>query len=300
MPRKRGQLSGEEKEFILAHADKLTAQQMADKLERTVETIAKFVRKYYMPRKNPEHREQAEKVAIRTELRNSEEWTRLKEEFTGKELKLFEEKFIALMSQFRADVLPSEVTQIMQAIKFEILMSRNLMARQKALLDIERLEKMQESILGQFNSIADMNQDDRSSLMNLESQLQIAKTAEQSRTVEYVKLQERHGKLMENLKATRDQRVDKIESGKVNMLGLLKMMSRKEIQEPEGREMELMRLATMKEYNRLGQLYAYEDGTVDRPILSPDTVELYEEGHEPQPRAATGDTDSGDEVAGDS
>jgi hypothetical protein len=57
-------------------------------------------------------------------------------------------------------------------------------------------------------------------------------------------------------------------------LGLIKKLQQREVQEHEGRQMELMRMATDKEYDRLGSLHEYEDGAWDRPILSPETVEM--------------------------
>jgi hypothetical protein len=36
--------------------------------------------------------------------------------------------------------------------------------------------------------------------------------------------------------------------------------------------MEKMRLAMMKEQERLSAFHKYEDGTVDQPFLTPDTV----------------------------
>ena len=39
-----------------------------------------------------------------------------------------------------------------------------------------------------------------------------------------------------------------------------------------GIEMEKMKLAMNKEKDRLSQLHKYEDGTVDQPFLTPDTV----------------------------
>jgi hypothetical protein len=39
-----------------------------------------------------------------------------------------------------------------------------------------------------------------------------------------------------------------------------------------GIEMEKMRVAMKKEEERLSSFHKYEDGTIDQPLLSPDTV----------------------------
>jgi hypothetical protein len=113
--------------------------------------------------------------------------------------------------------------------------------------------------------------------LNIETQLQAARASEQSHTNEYVKLQERYDNIMKSLKATRDQRVKDIASSRVNFLGLVKMLQQKEMQLREGRAAELMRIAGEKEHKRLGRLHEFEDGSVDRPILSADTVDQGDE-----------------------
>ncbi len=122
-----------------------------------------------------------------------------------------------------------------------------------------------------------MQKDERAFSLALDAQLVSARAAEQSKTQDYVKLQERYDQLMKSLKATRDQRVKDAESGKETFLGLIKMLQQRDIQEKEGRQMGLMQLAAAKEYNNLGQLHKYEDGNIDRPILSADTVDLEED-----------------------
>ena len=278
---KRGRLSNEERQFIHANAGELTPEEIADYLDRTVETVTEFIKLNVRPRKAApkSEAEETERIVIRQELRNSEAWKNLKNEFVVEELKYFEEAYVKLMSQFKNDVLPSEETQIFQAIKFEILMSRNLKERRRAREDIERLEQMQENFLAQFNGDPSMMSDDqREFALNLETQLNAAKQAEQSRTNEYVKLQERHEALMKSLKAVRDQRIKQIENSKVNFLGVIKMLQERDVQEREGRQMELMKLASKKAYIDLGRPYKYEDGNEDSPILSPETVDLGPEG----------------------
>lgn len=45
-----------------------------------------------------------------------------------------------------------------------------------------------------------------------------------------------------------------------------------EIMKRYGIEMEKMRMAMEKEKERLGEYHKYEDGVVDQPFLTPDTV----------------------------
>jgi hypothetical protein len=213
-------------------------------------------------------------AAIRTELRGSYQWKRLRDEFSPDELNYFEESYLKLMAQFRDDVQASEETQIFDCIKLQLLMSRNLVERRKARERFMDLEIQKEELVKGYGSEKKTKEDPdgRQKLMMLESDITQAKVMEQTRTGEYVKLQERHDAILKTLKATRDQRIREIESSKQSFVGLVKELMRKGPREHEGRQMELVRLAVEKEAKRLGSPHTYADGNVDRPILSPDTV----------------------------
>jgi hypothetical protein len=273
---KRGQLSQQERAYITKHAYKKTPAEIGAKLDRTPETIQRFINDHVRP---PEGHnadpEEVERIVIRQDLRAGEKWKRLQEELTAKEIVFFEEMYVELMGQFKNDVLPTEEGQIFNAIRFEILKSRNLVARRRALDDIERLEKTQTDFLATFGGdINQMGDADKAFALSLETQLQVARKQEQDRTNEYVKLQERLDKLMESLKATRDQRVKQIESSKVSFVEVIKVLNRRDVQEREGRQNELLRMASEVEYERLGRPHRYEDNQEDSPILSADTVNL--------------------------
>ena len=274
---KTGKLSKDDERYILANAGRMKAETIAKNLNRTPAGIVAFIKKNYKP-KGDEETEEVESFIIKQELRNSETWKVLETEFTKDELKLFEEQYIQLMTQFSGDkVLPTEETQIMQVVKIDILMHRNLAARQRSLQDISRLERAQDEFLSKYPDASSMTQMERDFSLALENQLQAARNAEQFRTTEWAKLHERHTKLLENLKGTREQRIKEITDGKQSVLQLFKMLQNKDIQENIGREAELMKLSAEKEYERLGKVHKYEDGALDRPILSVDTVDLDED-----------------------
>jgi len=275
MPFKRGPLHETEKAIIRdGHANGELAEAIAKRINRSVTPVQKFIDLQIkpMPPASPEEQEKVEKIVIRQELRATKEWTVLEKELVDDELEFFEEKYIKLMSQLR-DVLASEETQIFQAIKFEILMSRNMKERKKCREDITRLERMQEAFLRKFNGNPSLMADtDQAHALNLETQLNVSRNAEQNRTNEYARLQERHEKLMQSLKSTRDQRIKEIEKAGTDLLSVIKKLQRRDVQEREGRQMELLKLAGDKAHRDLGELTEYEDGSVDAPILSADTL----------------------------
>jgi hypothetical protein len=278
----------------------MTVAEMAEKFDRLPETVEKYMaglaglpaaekpEAFPPPRQKTVHQAamtpaDPDRHIIKAELRTSEAWRNLRNEFTADELKYFEESYIKLMSQFKGDVLASEETQIFQAVKFELLMNRNLRERKTAREDIDSLQLRQKLILEKAQNANGISDGDREYLLNLETQLNIAKQAEQSRTNEFVKLQERHASLLKDLKSTRDQRVKQIESSKVSFLGVVRNLMDRDQQEREGRALELTKLAGQREYTRLGRPHKFDDGTEDSPILSADTVNLGPEEDEPDP-----------------
>ena len=84
--------------------------------------------------------------------------------------------------------------------------------------------------------------------LSLETQLNASRSAESSRTSEYVKLQERQDALMKSLKSTRDQRIKELEKSDMNFISVIKSLTNRDVQEREGRQMELMKMAGKKEY----------------------------------------------------
>jgi hypothetical protein len=270
---KSGRISKKEAELILKDSDNLSEGELAAKYDRLPESIRAVIDRRGI--KKAVDAAAAAKQVIKNELRESESWRRLRKEFTTDELLHFEEKYGLIMSQFKNNILPTEEIQVFDAIKLDILKGRNLEERKEAREDIRRLEKMQEVFMQKWEGkLAELSNRDREYALNLETQLQNARAAEQSRTGEFVKLLERHDKLMQQLKATRDQRIKEIETGKETFLGLLKILQQKDIAEYEGRQLGLVSMAADKEYGRLGSLHQYENGEVDRPILSADTVDM--------------------------
>ncbi len=273
---KRGRLGRDEIEYIDFNSGRLTIEEIAEKLDRTATAVREAMRKHVPPERSGLNlpKDEVAKLTIRKGLRNSLAWKQLHEEFDEDELKFFEERFIALVAQFKDDVLATEETQVFLLIKFEILMSRNLKERRRSRDDVARLEKTQAEFFkknaGKMDSLSESQ---RIYSLNLETQLQSAKSAEQSRTSEFVKLEEKHQTLMKDLKGTRDQRISKIESSKQSFIGMLKALQDQDVRDHEGRQMELMKIAAAREARRLGEPHTYLDGNQDQPLLSAESVE---------------------------
>lgn len=290
---KKGAWSSAERAYIKANAATKSVEEIAAHMNRDVETTRRFIATKFaaeqeaakkklakQAREESKKLEKAEEVGeIRSELRNRIAWKKLKDEFDEGELAYFEEEYVLMFGQFREGVLATEEQQIRKAITLDIFMRRNAASRKKLLADIERVDKWLEKASREYKADKDgLDQQQRQSreefLLNLETQLSSLRAAEQSKTKEYSDLDNRHQKLMEALKATREQRIAKVETSGKTFLSIIRELQDQARLEIEGRQIALMRRATGQEYERLARPHVYDDGNEDQPILSAETVEM--------------------------
>ncbi len=274
---KKGQLSNAEKGFIRANANRIKPAQIAERLNRSEKQVLGYLTEHSLlpvvaGSSEPEQETESALVEARHKLRQTMAWKQLKDELDEDELLYFEEKYAQYMTQFREDVLVTEETQIFLVIKLEIMMHRNSKAKRNAAQDIARLSRLRDNFLRKYSDPSEMSESDRDYVMGIETQIQACKSAEAARSTEFIKLEEKHQALLKDLKATRDQRVSRIESSKETFLGVIKRLQQEDEREFAGRHMELLRNAADKETNRLGSAHKFEDGAEDLPVLNAETI----------------------------
>jgi hypothetical protein len=181
---------------------------------------------------------------------------------------MFEFHFKKMWSQFRDDVFHTEEIQIIDTIKLEILMNRILKsqrANQQGIAETERV------ILAE--KCRDIDQRDMDLVINLERQVAILRASQETLSKDYKDLQGRKSTMLKDLKGTREQRIRAIEDSKQTFASIIKEMDRNPMfRNKIGLDMEKMRLAHLKEKERLSEFMKYEDGIVDQPFLTPETV----------------------------
>ena len=267
-PRKRGQLGLEEQEFIRDNIDSLSIEQIAEALNRTVKPVQRYVTESKIGIKSKD--EQETDKTLRQKLHAKTFWVEIEKQFdksTG-ELQYFEDTWIGLVKQFREDVLPAEELQIKQFITIDILINRSMKERKRHIADTE---KLQEEVDREYKLPEDVR--DGPKLANLETQLSFARNSIANYTNEYTKLLNEQQKISKDLKATREQRIKRIEDGKSSWIGLIRMLEDEEIREKEGREMEIMNMSVEQQIKKLSEYHEYQDGEVDTPLLTPETVQ---------------------------
>ncbi len=268
MTKKRGQLSLDEEQFIRDNINQLSLDDIANALNRTKAPVKRYVEENRLF-DNPNIINDEE--YLRAKLHSKTFWGEIKKQFDNDsgELEYFESVWINLIKQFREDVLPAEELQIKQFITIDILINRSMKERKRHISETEKLQKLVDK---EYEKSED--QRDIAKLTNMETQLSFARNSIANYTNEYTKLLNEQQKISKDLKATREQRIKRIEDGKSSWVGLIRMLEDEVIREKEGREMEIIRMATEKAKHKLEEYHEFIDDSVDKPFLTPESVLL--------------------------
>ena len=193
-------------------------------------------------------------------------WQEVCQQFTQEELKYFEGEWLSLMLQFREDVLAAEVLSLKQLVTINILINRSMKERKK---HIEEIDKLQTEINKEY-ALGDMKDGDK--LANLENQVSYARSALGQYTTEYTKLLDQQKNITKDMKATRDQRIKRVEDSKSSWAGLIRLLEEDDHRQKMGYDAEIMKIAKDRAKEQLGNYVTYDNGQIDRPLLTPETV----------------------------
>ena len=261
---KTGRLSKDEWAFIEFNSDKMSAAQIAKELDRAIEPVQKHLQKLG---KGKDLRKNLQTQA-EYDLKKRPYWRELQAQFSESELEILLYHWKEIVSQFRKDILATEELQIIDVVKLEVLMNRALREQQYSMTKIGEFEQMIE-----FEKRKSAEDQDREFIFGLERQIATLRAAKESLSREYKDLQTKKSAMYRDLKATREQRIAKLEDNKETFSGLVQKLVRDpDFVEEQNLYMEKMRLAVMKEQERLSDYHEYEDGTVDQPFLTPETI----------------------------
>lgn len=266
---KTGRWSKEEENFIKEQAQTLSIEQMAKRLNRSSESIKERVRMLGLHLKGLE----AYQYDAERDLRTSEHWQELQDQLTPDELSFFLAQWKKVISQFRDDVYETEKLQVIDLIKVEILMNRCMKQQKNNQSDIETFHRLLEA--EKQKDIEDRNMQN---IQNWQAMLTALASASDSLVKSFRELLREKKSIFEKLKATREQRIEKLEASKETAAGWIRsMLLDPDVRKTVGKRIEKLRLATEVELIRLSEMHTYEDGTVDRPILTPESVRGDEE-----------------------
>lgn len=260
---KKGRFSMEERAFIEANAEVLSPSQIASKLDRDSTSVINWIKDNL----GFSQKDKAE-IEVANELASKPYFKELEFQFSKEELELFQFHFKKMWSQFKDDVFHTEEMQIIDTIKLEILMNRILRSQQENQDEIQTIERV-----AREEKSRDKDQRDMDLVINLERQVAMLRASQEALSKDYKDLQARKATMLKDLKGTREQRVKAIEDSRLTFVSLVKKIATDPSYRSQiGKDMEKMRLAIYSETERLSEFFTYEDGGVDQPLLTPETL----------------------------
>lgn len=267
MAKKSGPLSKEETDYIAENKTTLSVEEIAKKLNRRPASISDYIINNYgavnINTLEP----------IKNILKKKPFYEELKQQFSDKELKIFEYHYTNMNAQFNDDVFYTEEGQIIDLCKLEILIGRCLIRQNKTREEQEVLENE----LQAERAAGENGDTDRINFL-LQQIAQLGASYSNMQR-EFKELMERKSSSLKDIKGTRAELRKNLEEGNKENFGMLmaKLAMDGEYRKKVGIEMETFRLAMKKEYERLGAERLYADGVYDRPLLNSETINFDEE-----------------------
>lgn len=258
---KRGKMSNPELALIRELMDKQPPEQIAKKIRRTAAQVERAIEaiKGVAP---------VIQMSLEEQLMRRPEWARFQKQFNEDELIEFRHQYVQIMSQLRSygDVLPTEELQVFHVVSLKINIDRTGEELKQA------IDQMNES-LAELDILRREGEDaDTSKIAFWHDVYRNAQKMKKECSEQYKTYSDKQDKMLNTLKATRDQRIKNWETADKSIIGLVRLLVEEENRRSLGDEAELMRLACEKEKERLSSPHTYSDGVVDLPILTPETV----------------------------
>lgn len=261
-----GKLTADERKFIAAHANDMLYTDIAGHLRRNPDTIRTYIRRELG--QDVKKVDQPKTKPLTSDLKSTMIWKDLSKQFNERELETFIFHWNRIISQFKDDVFPTEELQIIDMIKLEILMNRCLESEQEAR---DKIIEFKDEILNEKKLGEEANFD---RIAVFEEQIALNKAAYESIHGEYTDLLQRKAGILNALRATREQRIKRIDDSKQSFMGWCdELLNNREIRRLLGIYIEKYRLAIDVEEARLIEPHQYLDGSIDLPILTSNSIE---------------------------
>lgn len=258
---KTGRLSKSEISFIDANLSNMTDEQIAERLDRSVEAISQ--RRAVAPQDNANN----EMQSYVAQLHEKHFWTTVKKSLLPEELQGFENNWAALYSQFfHQGVTPTDEMMMKDVIIEDILLHRALEQKKNILQEIKENEKL---IAEEREK--DMEDRDTDFMTNaLRTVVQLRGTSE-AYTKEINEIKKTKDTKFKDLKATRNERLKTVEESGKNIFALIKLLDEQKMRETEGRMTGLVYKASQVKQEEMSKDSVFADGEVDKAWLTPES-----------------------------
>lgn len=272
---KKGRITKQESKYILENIEK-DYKIVANELSRDPKSLLSFIKKKVSSGDFPEPSwltGNIEEEKAKYHLKARPYYNELKDQFTADELKLFEYHWTKIIAQFGEDVIATEEIQVVDLIKLELLMNRSLKSNKANVEQITALE----ALIAEERAV-DPDQQRGDEIFNMERQVASLRAAQESLNRDYRDLQDKKNKMLKDMKGTREQRIKRFEDKKTSFSGWMAYLAANpEVTQQYGYDLAKMTLAMEAEKERLSQWHKFQDGEVDQPFLTPETVKDEEE-----------------------
>ena len=261
---RQGRLTYDDMRFIESNWKKMSYTEIAKSLDRSIPSIKKYIDTKIKSGNSIEARE----LKVEYDIKSRPYRNDIEAQFEKEELPLFIYHWEKTISQFKDDVLPTEELQIVEMIKMEILMNRMLKKQKTVMNEISSLQTVlleeQKKPIDEKNLV---------SVGAINTQLMMMHQAQQAASKEFQEMSTKKLKILEQLKATRNQRYAKIENSRQTFNSFLaSLIADKDKRREWGITIEKRRQAAEQEMKRISEYHTYLDGVVDQPLLTPENV----------------------------
>lgn len=272
---KGGKFTKDELSFIMQNMD-LDDKQLAQALNRKIETIQKTKAQIIAAK------EEDNISPIIMDLMQKFFWPEtIQQLINNDEIIFFKNYWAKLYDQFSAQgVLATDEMMMRDLIMTEIQLNRCQRERKRVASSIQTKEVKSSELHQQLREERNQEEPDANminflatEISSLNSDISALRAANKALADEWKVIQEKKDKKFEALKATRQLRLDKVEKANQTFFDLVKLLDDKEMRENEGRVNELNKMAGIVAKHRYEELTEFEDGNVDRVMLTPEAVE---------------------------
>ena len=259
----------------------LNTSDVAEKYDRPIEQILRVFDTYVKPYLTTSSSGNKH-LDIIAKFKERPEWTQFNAEFSKDEMEMFMYEYCKLMDDFGEDeVRKAEENQLFMSIRYWILIHRNMKDRKKTDVELEELEAEIKDVIrkgpedkkfgGDFDKYSEYRR-------MLEDRKNVLRGSQTSKTSEHKTLTEKHQKFMEDLKVTRNQRIERFEQKKssINFLDVIKELQVEENRKAIGLQMEMVKESMNKQEREWGKIHQFTDGELDRLVVDSDTIQIEE------------------------
>lgn len=263
--KKRGRFGKDEEKFIRENHTKLTVDQLAEELNREFKTVKNQIVKMGLTRDDDGNMT----YEVGFELKNRHYYKGLQKQFTVEELETFENEWCHIVAQFNNDVLHTEEMQIVESIKYGIMMDRCLQEQYELNQEITA----KQARLSEMEGILRPTADEDAEMQILLNDIGAAQASRDAAMKSYVSFQKEKNTLLQKIRGVREDRVKTIEN-KADTFAtwITQLATNKKLRKELGEYMEKSRLAAIDEEVRLAAYHKYEDEKIDQVLLTPETV----------------------------